>query len=284
MPVTICSIGPSQALDNLIITLPPKSPCSSTKPSFGIITSQPKPRKSRITFTMGLESDFYPGFTSCKPKLKWNLTKFDSSQTLKPDPDSPSLDKPIGLSSVTVKNIPTSGQINFGKLRSTTTNSRLSIPTSLPFPLASLTPWEEKLPTRNSWKEPSNNPTIFESTPSTGEVSTAPQRPQNLIPRLLPSTTPLPRYLTVVPVKSTFVPVTTGIRTPRLPRLTSSFGNPLASLSPYEEYIFSVTKQPWHPDPALHQRTTEGGDPDAPDITLQLRTLYPRSHESNPSF
>src|SRR5260221_3097225 len=284
MPVATCSIGPSRVLDNLITTLPRKSPCSSTKPSFGIITSQPKPRKSRIIFTTGLESDCNLGFTSRKPKLKWNLTKFDFSQTSKPEPDSPSLDKPIGLSSVTVKNIPTSGQIDFGKLQSTTTNSRLSIPTSLPFPLTSLTPWEEKSPIRNSWKEPSNNQTIFESTPSTGEVLTAPQQPQNSIPRLLPSTAPLPRYLTVVPVKSIFVPVTTGIRTPSLPRLISSFGNPLASLSPYEEYIFSVTKQPWHPDPALYQRTTEEGDPDTPDITLQLRTLYLRSHESNPFF
>src|SRR5260221_12122369 len=204
MPVATCSIGPSRALDNLITTLPRKSPCSSTKPSSGIITSQPKPRKSRITFTTGLESDFYPGFTSHKPKLKWNLTKFDFSQPSKSEPDSPSLDKPIGSSSVIVKNIPTSGQIDFGKLRFTTTNSRLSIPTSLPFPLVSLTPWEEKLPTRNSWKEPSNNQTTFELTPSTGEVLTAPQQPQNSIPRLLPSTAPLPRYLTVVPVKSIF--------------------------------------------------------------------------------
>src|SRR5260221_3217995 len=140
MPVTTCSIGPSRALDNLITILPPKSPCSSTKPSSGIITSQPKPRKLRITFTTGLESDFYPGFTSRKPKLKWNLTKFDFSQTSKPEPDSPSLDKPIGLSSVPVKNTPTSGQIDFVKLRSTTTNSRLSTPKSLPFPSCSLTP------------------------------------------------------------------------------------------------------------------------------------------------
>src|SRR5260221_7361082 len=208
--------------------------------------------------------------------------KFDFSQTLKLEPASPSLDKPIGSSFATVKNIPTSGQIDFGKLRSTTTNSCLSTTTSLPFPSVSLTPWEEKLPIRNSWKEPSNNQTIFKSTPSTGEVLTAPQQPQNSIPRLLPSTVPLPRYLTVVPVKSTFVPVTTGIPTPRLPRRISSFGNPLASLSPYEEYIFSVTKQPWYPDPALYQRTTEEGDPDAPDITLQLRTLYLQSHESSP--
>src|SRR5260221_6126826 len=115
MPIATCSIGPSQALDNLITILPCKSPCSLTKPSFGIITSQPKPRKSRIIFTTGLESDFYPGFTSCKPKLKWNLIKFNFSQTLMSEQDYPSPAEPIGLSSVTVRNTPTSGQIDFGK-------------------------------------------------------------------------------------------------------------------------------------------------------------------------
>src|SRR5260221_1969305 len=211
MPVATCSIGPSRVLDNLIITLPCKSPCSLMKPSFGIITSQPRPRKSRITFTTGLESDFYPGFTSRKPKLKWNLTKFDFSQTLTSEQASPSPDEPISLSSVTVKNTVTSGQAGFGKSRSITTNSHLSTPTSLPFPSVNLTPWEEKLHTRNSWSELSNSQMISESMPSTGEVLTTPQQPQNLIPRLLLSTTPLPWHLTVVPVKSISVPVTTGI-------------------------------------------------------------------------
>src|SRR5260221_546920 len=224
MPVATCSIGPSRALDNLITTLPPKSPCSLTKPSFGIITSQPKPRKSRITFTTGLESDFYPGFTSRKPKSKWNLMKFDFSQTLTSEQASPSPDELISSSSVTVKNTPTSGQIGFGKSQFTTTNSHSSTQTSLPFPSASLTPWEEKPHTRNSWSELSNNQTISESMPSTGEVLIAPQQPQNLIPRLLPSTMPLPQHLIAVPIKSTFVSVTTGILTPRLPHQTSNFG------------------------------------------------------------
>src|SRR5712691_2666476 len=179
MPVALCFIGPSRALDNLIIILPPKSPCSSTKPSSGIITSQPKPRKSRKTFTTGLESDFYPGFTSCKPKLKWNLTKFNFSQTLTSEQASPSPDEPIGSSSVTVKNTLTSGQTGFGKSQFTTMNSRSSTQTSLPFPSASLTPWEEKPSTRNSWSELSNSQTISELMPSTGEVLIAPQQPQN---------------------------------------------------------------------------------------------------------
>src|SRR5260221_1589122 len=286
MPVTTCSIGPSRALEDLITILPPKSPCSSTKPFSGIITSQPKPRKSRKTFTTGLESDFYPGFTSCKPKLKWNLTKFDFSQTLTSEQAPPSPDELIGLSSVTVKNTPTSGQTGFGKSQFTTTSSRLSTPTSLPFPSVNLTPWEEKLHTRNSWNEPSNNQTISESTPSTGEVLTAPQQPQNLIPRLLPSTTPLPRHLTVVPVKSISVPVTTGIPTPRLPRQTSNFGNHLASLSPFEEYIFSVTRQIWHLDRIQSPQMNDVEDPDKVETLQRLLgiTLCRQYLEPSPSF
>src|SRR6267378_1921595 len=263
-------IGPSRALDNLITILPPKSPCSSTKPSFGIITSPPKPRKSKRISRTDLGSDFYLGFTCCKPKLKWSSMKFDSSQISVSEQDSPSLASPIDSSLPIVKNTLTSGRIDFGKSRSITTNLCSSTQTSLPFPSVNLTPWEEKPLTRNSWSKSSNNQTIFESTPSTGEALTVPQQPQNLTPRLLPSTMPLPRHLTVVPVRSTSVPVITGIRTrhPLLP--ISSFGSPLAPLSPYEEYIFNVLRQPWLPDRAPYRQTNAEGDPDAPDQTPQL--------------
>src|SRR6267378_2304610 len=270
MLAEICFTGPSRALENLITTLPPKSPCSSTKPSFGIITSPPKPRKSKRISRTDLGSDFYLGFTCCKPKLKWSSMKFDSSQISVSEQDSPSLASPIDSSLPIVKNILTSGQIDFGKSRSITTNSCSSTPTSLPFPSVNLTPWEEKPHTRNSWNEPSNNRTIFESTPSTGEVLTAPQQPQNLTPRLLPSTAPLPQHLTVVPVRLTSVPVITGTQTLcPLPQIYS-FGSPLAPLSPYEEYIFNVLRQPWLPDRALYQQTNAEGDPDALDQTPQL--------------
>src|SRR5882672_4793165 len=270
MRAEIYSIGPSRALEDLITTLPPKSPCSSTKPSFGTITSQPKPRKSKRTFGTDLGSDFYLGFTCRKPKLKWSSTKFDSSQISPSEQDSPNLASLIDSSLPIVKNTLTSGQIDFGKSRSITTNSCLSTPTSLPFPSVNLMPWEEKPHTRNSWNESSSSQTIFESTPSTGEVLTAPQQPQNLTLRLLPSTTPLPWHLTVVPVRSTSVPVITGTQTchPLLP--ISSFGSPLAPLSPYEEYIFNVLRQPWLPDRTPYQLTNVEGDPDAPDQTPQL--------------
>src|SRR6267378_1190632 len=265
-----CFIGPSRALEDLITTLPLKSPCSSTKPSFGIITSPPKPRKSKKTSRTDLGSDFYLGFICRKPKLKWSSTKFDSSQISLSEPDSPNLVNPIDSSLLIVKNTLTSGPIDFGKSRSTTTNSCSSTPTSLPFPSVNLTPWEEKPYTRNSWSEFSNNQTISESTPSTGEVLTAPQQPQNLTLRLLPSTTLLPRHLTVVPVRSTSVPVITDTQTRRPLLPISSFGNPLAPLSPYEEYIFNALRQPWLPDRAPYRQTNAEGDPDAPDQTPQL--------------
>src|SRR6267378_1317514 len=264
MLAEICFTGPSRALENLITTLPPKSPCSSTKPSFGIITSPPKPRKSKRISRTDLGSDFYLGFTCCKPKLKWSSMKFDSSQISVSEQDSLSLVTLIDPSLLIVKNTLTSGQIDFGKSRSITTNSCSSTPTSLPFPSVNLMPWEEKPHTRNSWSKSSNSQTIFESTPSTGEVLIVPQQPQNLTPRLLPSTTPLPRHLTVVPVRSTSVPVITGtqIRRPLLP--ISNFGSPLAPLSPYEEYIFNALRQPWLPDRPPYQQTNAEGDPDAP--------------------
>src|SRR6267378_6918494 len=127
-------IGPSRALDNLITILPPKSPCSSTKPSFGIITSPPKPRKSKRISRTDLGSDFYLGFTCCKPKLKWSSTKFDSSQISVSEQDSPNLVSPIGSFLPIVKNTLTSGRIDSGKSRSITTNSYSSTPTSLPSP------------------------------------------------------------------------------------------------------------------------------------------------------
>src|SRR6267378_3218795 len=139
MLAEICFTGPSRALEDLIITLPPKSPCSLTKPSFGIITSQPKPRKSKRTFGTDLGSDFYLGFTCRKPKLKWSSTKFDSSQISLSEQDSPNLASPTDLSLPIVKNILTSGRIDFGKSQSTTTNSCSSTQASLPFLSVNLT-------------------------------------------------------------------------------------------------------------------------------------------------
>jgi len=53
-----------------------------TKPSFGIIARHPTGKKSVRKYNRGIELDFYPDFSCCKPKLKWNSTKFDSKQTL----------------------------------------------------------------------------------------------------------------------------------------------------------------------------------------------------------
>jgi len=53
-----------------------------TKPSFGIIARHRTRKKSIRSYNRGIELDFYPDFSCCKPKLKWSSMKFDSRQTL----------------------------------------------------------------------------------------------------------------------------------------------------------------------------------------------------------
>jgi len=60
---------------------PPKSPCSTTKPFSGTTSFRHTGRKLSCRSKPDIESDFYLDFTCRKPKLKWNLTKFDSRQT-----------------------------------------------------------------------------------------------------------------------------------------------------------------------------------------------------------
>src|SRR5579863_3233350 len=58
-----------------------KSPYFMTKPSFGIMLSQPTKKKSDSTYWKDIELDFYLNFNCRKPKLKWSLAKFNSVQT-----------------------------------------------------------------------------------------------------------------------------------------------------------------------------------------------------------
>jgi len=60
---------------------PPRSPCSTTKPFSGTTSSHHTGQKLSRRFKPDTESDFYLDFMCQKPKLKWNLTKFDSRQT-----------------------------------------------------------------------------------------------------------------------------------------------------------------------------------------------------------
>jgi len=60
---------------------PLRSPCSMTKLSSGTTSSHHIGWKSSHRSKPDTELDFYLGFTCWKPKLKWNLTKFDYRQT-----------------------------------------------------------------------------------------------------------------------------------------------------------------------------------------------------------
>jgi hypothetical protein len=79
--VIIFCIGTSQEPNTLLEKLPHNSPYFSITPC-GTITYPPSTRKLYKTYSTGTEYDFYPNFICQKPKLKWNLMKFNFSRTL----------------------------------------------------------------------------------------------------------------------------------------------------------------------------------------------------------
>jgi len=60
---------------------PPRSPCSMTKPSSGTTSFPQSGRKSSCKSKPDTELDFYLDFSCRKPKLKWNLMKFNYRQS-----------------------------------------------------------------------------------------------------------------------------------------------------------------------------------------------------------
>jgi len=74
-------IGNSLVPITLTNPQPPRSPCSTTKPSFGIISSPWSDWKLSHRSNPDIELDFYLGFSCWKPKSKWNLTKFAYKQS-----------------------------------------------------------------------------------------------------------------------------------------------------------------------------------------------------------
>src|SRR6266581_2431165 len=110
------------------------------KPSSGITTSRSEQGKSLKPYYKGIELDFYPDFVCRKPKLKWNLTKFDSTQQI----------AGLNLSIATARNTHTSGLLPRGKSISLTTNKLWLTPQTFPDPSLSQTPSEEKPSTRTA--------------------------------------------------------------------------------------------------------------------------------------
>jgi len=110
-----------------------------TKPSFGIIVRHCTGKKSVCSYNWGTELDFCPDFSCRKPKLKWNLTKFDFKQTLMTTSNS-------STPTVTLTN--TNSPISGGNPSAPSSCSHSSTRQPFHSQLWYLTPLEERLSTR----------------------------------------------------------------------------------------------------------------------------------------
>ena len=138
--------GYSLALITSTNPRPPRSLYSTTKPSSGITLSPRSSRKLSHRSKPDTELDFYLDFSCRKPKLKWNLTKFNYRQS-----KVEILLQQDYISSSTVTNEPshTIGTTMSGPQISLPHIPALSIPLPiLPSPLPSQIPREE---TPNTW-------------------------------------------------------------------------------------------------------------------------------------
>jgi len=149
-------IGNSLALITSTNPPPHRSPCSTTKPFSGTTSSRHTGQKSSRRSKQDAESDFYLDFMCRKPKLKWNLTKFDYRQTQVEN----SLQLTCtGLSTATNESLHIGGTTVPGPQISLTHTPLSSIPLPvLPSPSPSQIPREETLNTWNvssvsSWNQ-----------------------------------------------------------------------------------------------------------------------------------
>jgi len=125
---------------------PLRSRYFTTKPSSGTTLSHHTGRKLSRRSKPDTESDFYLGFSCRKPKLKWNLTKFDSRQTQAENSIRPTFTK---SSTVTNGSSRIIGTPAFGTPTFSPQLPPLSIPLpTTPSPLHGQTPREE---TPNTW-------------------------------------------------------------------------------------------------------------------------------------
>jgi hypothetical protein len=213
--------------------LPPKSPYFTMTPSCGIITYLPNTRKSRKAYVTGIKYDFYPDFICRKPKLKWNLTKFDFLIT----PENN-----LNWCIPTVRNTPTSGPRSSETLPFETPNQLSLIPGFLPSPYLHPIHWKETPNTRTNLISYWTKPTTSLSVLNIGILWKVPkQNPDQTVHFPLSSSPPhLRQHSQFATVESIFVGVT--IAPTHLPRpLTLSCGNLLRSCNPEEEYITCVT-------------------------------------------
>jgi len=156
-----------------------------TKPSFGTIARHRTRKKSVHSYNQGIELDFYPDFSCCKPKLKWSSTKFDSKQTLTTTSNSST-----PTATPTNTNLQTLG----GNQSAPSSCSLLSTHPPFHFQLRYLTPSEERPSTRPILPRFRTFPTTSISRTTTGTASTPPQP----IPSDLPAS--IPQVLVQIPI------------------------------------------------------------------------------------
>jgi len=205
-----------------------------TRPSSGTIARHPTGKKYDRRSAWAEESDFYPDFICHKPKLKLNLTKFNSRQ-----PKTITLDSSTLIVTTTNTNSPI-----LSGVPPSTPITQSPIQVSTPFPLPNPTPRDKKTSTRPALIRYGSFQTTSRSRIFTGIVSIphpgiAPQT-LTLIPitghlqtfslRLPPPHLPILVDSLCVLVELTFVIATTNIPELPQPQQESSFGN-LGSLA-----------------------------------------------------
>jgi len=178
-----------------------------TKPSSGIIAYHHTRKKSVRKFNQGTELDFYPDFSCRKPKLKWNLTKFDSKQTLT---------MTSNLSTPTATPINTNLPILGGNPSAPSSCSHSSTRQPFHFLLRYLTPLEERPSIRPILPRFRAFPTTSISRTTTGTALILPQPIPSDLPVLTPQA-PVQIPITGLPPTSSSHPQPRNLDPPTQP-------------------------------------------------------------------
>jgi len=230
-------IGYSLALITSTNPRPPKSPCSMMKPSSGTTSFPRSDRKSSRRSKPDTELDFYLDFSCQKPKLKWNLTKFDYRQSqveILLQQDYTSLSTATNESSCIIGTTAPGPQISSPHI------PVLSIPLPvLPSPSPSQIPREETPNTWNVSSVSSWNQIFSRSIHPIMTAWTVHYPPLWLVPLNPVPQVHLSRYISVperspfrmttqifVSAESTFVVAIAVTPEPHPPHLESTFGTP----------------------------------------------------------
>jgi len=198
------------------------------KPSFGIIARHCTGKKSVCSYNWGTELDFSPNFSCCKPKLKWNLMKFDFKQTLMTTSN---------LSTPTVTPTNTNLQTLGGNPSAPSSHSLSSIHPPFHSQLRYLTPLEERPSTRPILPRFRTFPTASTFRTTTGTVLTPPQ----LTPSDLPVS--IPQVLVQIPITG-LPPTSNSHPQPRNPDLPTQPICALVALM-FVIVILDSLEHPW---------------------------------------